>query len=197
MTRKRGTNDGLTQVGRLLAGSSELASRGDRIDHERWRRIVGERVAERTRPGKIQCGVLTVYVASSVWAQELSLLSSAMKDRLAEAGFAVDEVRFRVGDLGERVVATPSAPPPARETPKSALPDDLARRLERVEDPALRAVIAEAAAYSLGRRAARAPIAIPRDPRDPRSAAPKTAPPDPGSAPPLAAPKGTAGKRER
>ncbi len=196
MTRKRGTNDGLTQVGRLLAGSAELASRGDRIDHERWRRIVGERVAERTRPGKIQRGVLTVYVASSVWAQELSLLSSAMKDRLAEAGFAVNEVRFRVGDIGERVVTAPSAPLPARAIPKIALPDDLAQRLERVDDPGLRAVIAEAAAYSLG-RAARAPIATPRAPRDPRSDAPKTAPSDPGSAPPLAAPKGTAGKRER
>jgi lipopolysaccharide export system ATP-binding protein len=40
-----------------------------------WRDIVGERVARRTVPGKIEDGVLVVGVESPVWAQELSLLS--------------------------------------------------------------------------------------------------------------------------
>src|ERR1041385_1224697 len=100
MTRSSGKR-GPTPVGTLLEGSGRLRAKNDRIDTGRWRTLVGDRIGERTRPGNIRDGRLTVYVASAVWAQELSLLSSTILERLVRDGLKVKELRFRVGDLGE------------------------------------------------------------------------------------------------
>jgi len=149
MTR-RGDKTGPMSVGDLLRGSARLAPRGGRIASPDWRRIVGERVADRTRPGNLHDGVLTVYVASAVWAQELTFLSPAILDRLQKTGSKARELRFRIGEIAEPVSATELAPA-APEAKMAALPAELSKRLACVEDPKLRALIAEAAAYSLGR----------------------------------------------
>src|SRR4029453_11781903 len=72
MSGRKPRNQEPTHVGALL-GTGPLASSG-LVDRERWRRIVGDRVAARTRPGRLRDGTLTIHVASAVWAQELSLL---------------------------------------------------------------------------------------------------------------------------
>jgi predicted nucleic acid-binding Zn ribbon protein len=59
-----------------------IAQSGCAIDRECWRRILGERIAERSAPNTIPWGTLTVKVASSVWAQELSLLTPEIFQRL-------------------------------------------------------------------------------------------------------------------
>lgn len=193
MTRPGGKKTEPTAVGALLRTSARLATRSDRIDPDRWRRIVGERVAHRTRPGSIRDATLTVYVASAVWAQELTFLSTALLEKLGAEGFAVKELRFRVGDIGEP--APQGGPAAAPTPPKAALPPELVERLGGISDPGLRAAIAEAAAYSLGR--ANPATEARRAPRAPRSGASGSDPPGRAPAPPPSAPKGTGGKRSR
>lgn len=195
MTRipRKGTEP--SSVGSLLAQSTRLAPRGDRVDRERWRQLVGERVGERTRPGSIRDGTLLVYVASAVWAQELTFLGPAILERLTGAGIEVKELRFRVGDVGDET--SPARKPEAARLGggpphKAVLPADLRKKLEGIKDPALRAAIAEAAAYSLGR--AERPTAGRPAPRAPRSVASKTDRTARAEPPPSGAPKGTGGK---
>lgn len=134
-------------VGELLVSArrTAAAAAGVNIDREAWRRLVGARIADCTEPGGIDRGVLLVYAASAVWVQELSLLSDEIIARLRRASFAVDAIRFRVKTTARRgvdrgrIAARPPAP----------LPEELRARLDLVDDPALRAIIAEAAGRSL------------------------------------------------
>ena len=192
MTRWSGKR-GPTPLGTLLEGSGRLQAKSDRMDRGRWRTLVGDRIGERTRPGSVRDGCLTIYVASAVWAQELSLLSTTIIERLVRDGFAVKELRFRVGDIGEPPVKRPVVE--QASVPKAELPKGLTERLAHIEDPALRAAIAEAASYSLGRT--ERPSAERRTPRAPRAAARENAPRAPSPVPRSGAPKGNAGKRSR
>lgn len=159
------------------------------MSYETWRAVVGDRVAERARPGNLRGGVLTVHVASSVWAQELSLLSTTILERLTKAGIVAERLRFRVGEI-EAAPRRASANPNPQ---KRALPDDLTRRLDAIPDERLRAAIAEAAGYSFGNKA---PSTTGRRAiRSPRSDGAKTAPMDRTEPPRRGAPRGTGGNR--
>src|SRR5687768_11289288 len=57
----------LTQT-RVTAGQAGHVA----VDGDTWTRLVGVRIAERAQPGPAHAGILTVHVASAVWAQELS-----------------------------------------------------------------------------------------------------------------------------
>jgi len=135
-------------LGSLLASSREAAARyaGTAIDRERWRQIVGERIAARTEPGAKRGRELTVHVASASWAQELSLLVNEIVVRLKAAGVHVDTVRFRVKEIAVQP-RDPAARMPIYR--KAALPGALTAQLERIEDAELRDAISEAAALWL------------------------------------------------
>jgi hypothetical protein len=127
-----------------LLGRTALARPRDRVDRDTWGRAVGDRVAKRTEPVTLQNGVLFVRVASSVWAQELSLLAPTIISRLRAAGAPVSSLRFQVGEVA------PFEPPRARivePRPPRELPAELARRLARIDDPELRRAIEEAASH--------------------------------------------------
>jgi len=194
MTRSNGKRREPASVGTLLHASGKLGPRNGRIDRDKWRTLLGERIAERTRPGTVHDGCLTVYVASAVWAQELTFLSPVIIERLVGDGFKVKELRFRIGDIGEPLAKKPTVGNRAAP-PKAALPEGLTERLARVDDPALRAAIAEAASYALG-RPERA-TAERRTSREPRSGGPGNAPQAPSTAPRNAKPAGTGGRRSR
>ncbi|WP_437719668.1 DciA family protein [Sorangium sp. So ce448] len=137
-----------------------------------WEAAVGSRIAARARPLKLERGVLHVRAASSMWAQELSLLGDAITAQLRSRGLPVQSLRFRVGKV------EPVARPPWREevrpTPKEApLPVEVRRELGKVADTELRDAIAKAAARNLGWQEAEA------------SARPRNAPPplQPSAAP--------------
>jgi predicted nucleic acid-binding Zn ribbon protein len=49
-----------------------------------WQDAVGPAIAERARPVAERGGVLTIACESSVWAQELDLMSEAILERLNE-----------------------------------------------------------------------------------------------------------------
>lgn len=123
-----------------------LSAHTAHISLEQWQRAVGERLAVKTYPERIADGVLTVRVPSSTWAQELSLLSEVVLQRLVAAGHRVTRLRFHV-----------SAGPVRPEAPvtivrRAPLPSGLADSIARVDDPELRGALTEAAAYSLARK---------------------------------------------
>jgi len=188
-TRKTGP----TSIGAVLATSEELSPRKGRIDRDRWRGLVGDRVAERTRVGTVRDGVLTIHAASAVWAQELTFLAPAILERLRKAGLAVHSLKFRVGDVGE---PGPKQVSRRTSTPeRAALPAALEQKLARVDDPLLRAAIAEAASYALART--EAPTSALRGTRAPPAAASRNAPQDRARIPQREPPRGTGGRRPR
>ncbi|WP_437301693.1 DUF721 domain-containing protein [Sorangium sp. So ce426] len=151
-----------------------------------WEAAVGSRIAARARPLKLERGVLHVRAASSMWAQELSLLGDTITAQLRSRGLPVQSLRFRVGKVD------PVARPPWREevrpTPKEApLPAEVRRELGKVADTELREAIAKAAARNLGWQEAEA-SARPRNappPLQPSAApAPGVPPPASRAAPP-------------
>lgn len=150
-------------LGELLDGARVVsAQRGHvAIDRDTWRRLLGDRVARRTEPGALSGGVLTIYVASAPWAQELSLLTTELMSRLRPLGLRIDSVRFRVR---QQIQSSPSQPR-RRPAARADMPDDLRERVASIDDPELRYAIAEAAELWLGRAAklnARAAAPSPR-----------------------------------
>lgn len=130
---------------------SRFAPRKLPIPTRAWSQALGPRIADRARPMTLEGGVLTVRVATSTWASELSMLKPWLIQRLRHAGFAVTDLRFRVG-----TIETPARPPERRVTraipPPAALPRDLAERLSAIEDPELREAVALAARANLAWR---------------------------------------------
>jgi hypothetical protein len=138
-------------LGELLDGARVVSAKHGKvaIPRDTWRRIVGDRIARRTEPGALWEGVLTIYVASAPWAQELSMLTSELLERLKPLGLSIGSVRFRVRQQIQPLAATPKRRPATR----AALPSELQRRIDSVDDTELRQVIADAAELWLGRAA--------------------------------------------
>jgi hypothetical protein len=134
----------------VLGRASESRFARDRppVSDQEWEKAVGLRIADRARPVGLERGILTVRCATSVWASELSLLSSTLLERLQALGIAVKELRFRVGPLDP-----PARPLQARETrkvpPPARIPPELAAALDRVADDELKDAITNAARASL------------------------------------------------
>jgi hypothetical protein len=130
----------------LLGKSAMLSARTAHIGLAEWQRAVGTRLAQKTLPERLSDGVLVVRVPSSTWAQELSLLSHVVLERLQTAGHAVQRMRFQVhAESSPREL-------PVTHVRRAKLPPALAASLERVDDAELRRAIAEAAAYCLSRK---------------------------------------------
>ncbi len=156
-------------------GGASFAAGPPPVDEIAWRRIVGMGVALRSRPVRFVRGTLWVRVASSAWAQELSLLQSTLVARLATYGLKVEHIRFQVGEIAPANRAPRvEAPPP--KAPKAELPGELVRALEAVGDDELRQTLADAAALNLAWQEGLV-ISRKRAVRGPRFAAAKSARP--------------------
>jgi len=134
------------------AGEDRFARNRPPVGERIWRDAVGLRIAERARPLSLERGVLTLRVATSVWANELSLLAPTILERLQAARVPVTELRFRVGPIDP-----PQRPPERRAScavpPPAPLPAELSRVLADVADESLREAIASAASSNLAWRA--------------------------------------------
>ena len=113
-----------------------------------WEAAVGMRIADRAKPLELEAGVLTVRVATSVWASELSLLAGPILERLRDRGIQVRGLRCRVGEVPpplrpKALRATFAVPPPL------PLPAALEGILASVDDEDLRSTIAAAARANL------------------------------------------------
>lgn len=150
----------------MLVGTQEFIAQktGALMSHDEWRRIVGPKIAGRTRVGTLSRGVLTIKVASSAWSNELSFLKSDLLGRLSRGGFEVSDLRFRVdAESFDKPVSRKTAWSKPRAV--STLPAELSERLAAIEDPNLRAAVAEAARWSLGGANEPAPSRRPKPPR--------------------------------
>ena len=90
-----------------------------------WPEVVGQEVAQRTRPGRISRGRLTVLVADSVWLQQLTMLKprliEALNRRLGDP--LVQDLFFRVEALPAVPVLPLTPPPPPAEPPPQVILD--------------------------------------------------------------------------
>jgi len=112
-----------------------------------WRAAVGDQVAHRALPVRLQRGTLLVRVANSTWLAELQLLAPSIVQKLAlMAGCAkVERLRFEIGSLPER--RSRRGPAAALRPPNTApLPGEIARALDQLEDQVLKEKIERAIA---------------------------------------------------
>lgn len=119
------------------------------VTHAQWQEVVGIRIADRSVPRRLDPdGTLLIGVTSSVWAQELSLLSTSLCERLRSNGHKVKGLRFAVGQV------TPPRRGPERFEPRYVpapvpIPRELKQEIDAIDDENLRDIIAKAAASSL------------------------------------------------
>lgn len=183
MTKKRRKNlkapEGLDAV-LARAGENRFAKTSLAVPPRVWNEAVGLKVAERARPETLERGILTVRVATSVWAHELSLLAPTILERLRSHGVAARELRFKTAPIdaplrvSERRVDK-VVPPPA------PVPTSIASTIARIEDPDLRRELERAVRSNLAwqsNRADGAPVSGgPPTSRVPRDAGKGSAPP--------------------
>ncbi|MCA9671762.1 MAG: DUF721 domain-containing protein [Myxococcales bacterium] len=106
---------------------------------ERWPKLVGDRIASRARPTRVDRGRLTVSVANSAWLNELTFLKDGLAEKLNQALGAqskvsssdsssdnpIREIRLVIGRVNWRPRPAPKPPappsPPARDAIERAL----------------------------------------------------------------------------
>ena len=104
--------------------------------------VAGARIGAHARGERLRGSILYVRCDSSAWTQHLHVMKATLLERLHKTpgGEGVAELRFNVGPLDE--VAgwdAPAAAAAEREPDEpAALPEEVARALGSVEDPALR-----------------------------------------------------------
>lgn len=177
---RRQSSRGPEALATLLSRASpdDAARRGGApLPPRAWYDAVGDRVARRTRPIRLERKVLTVRAATAVWAQELSFLASAIVKRLTALGCEVESLRFCVGPV-EAPSRAPKPLPVKWVPPPRPLPKDLSLALAKIEDPMLRRTIARAATANLAWQEATASTSMRPGARALRSVAPKTDRPD-------------------
>jgi predicted nucleic acid-binding Zn ribbon protein len=106
--RRKGVRTDLTLIKGIL--SKALAGKGIDKKIERyefvlhWEKIVGQKLAEVTKPEYISRKTLIVRVLHPVWAQECAFMKAQLLRKLApylKRGDVVDDMIFRVGSLAE------------------------------------------------------------------------------------------------
>jgi predicted nucleic acid-binding Zn ribbon protein len=123
-----------------------------------WADVVGRAAADHSAPvRRSRAGVLTVACSSASWAHELSARRAELTERLAarcpEAG--VSALRFAVAD--HAIAAAAPDPAPAATAPVVPTAEQRATGAAAaagVGEPALRDLVARAAAASAARRSA-------------------------------------------
>jgi hypothetical protein len=115
----------------------------------------GTRILARARAERLRGRTLYVRVATAAWSQELHTISSAILARMQAlpGGEEVDALRFSVGDVEALPDwTTPSAGPPAAtprpRKPAAPVAHAVHEALASVDDPELRAKLAELIARS-------------------------------------------------
>ena len=139
------------------AGDHRFARKQLPIPLAQWRIAVGPRIADRARPLELARGVLLVKVATSVWANELSMLAPQIIAKLSPP-YDVKSLRFRVGPL-DVIEGIQTIREYRRIPPPAPLGPDLAVSLATIEDADLRAIIEKAARQNLAWQTMPPPIA--------------------------------------
>lgn len=164
----RRTNSRKGRRGRGLAPVGELVARVLKNEPDDailfrvmviWERALPHRLVMNARPVSLKKGVLQVAATTSAWAQEVSLRSTEILEKLRRGAPRANlaSMRVRAGRLPERIVPAPRTERVV--VPLEKLPDVLAVPLENMTDEKLRSAFDAAIRTSLGRVVTR-----PRDP---------------------------------
>ena len=121
-----------------------------RINEQRllgaWVEVVGEGVAERTQPMRIEKGVLFLKVTNSVWMQQLQFMKELILKKLHEkTGIdSVQDLRFYIGEV-ENPVKDEERQSSKRDlpTPSEADMQNVARQVSEVRDPEMKKMLSE------------------------------------------------------
>lgn len=94
--------------------------------NSQWEEIVGDRIASHTRPDTISYRILTVYVDSSVWMQQLIFLKDNIVKKINEktGRQIIKDIKFRIGDVTKDEV-TENKRPDVRMEHRLLTKDDL------------------------------------------------------------------------
>jgi len=91
-----------------LLSDKKIKQKADSVSFlERWSEIVGEALANVSKPERLKSGLLTVRVIDAAYAQELSMNRFGYLEKLTELGYAgtVSDIKFISGnkrDFGVR-----------------------------------------------------------------------------------------------
>lgn len=89
------------RVGDLLPTVLKSIGLGQRLKEQEilgiWAQVVGEEVAARTQPLRVDRGVLYVRVDHSAWLQELHFMEKEILKKLKEKAPDIELVRIRFG----------------------------------------------------------------------------------------------------
>ncbi len=111
-----------------------------------WAEIVGPRLSAVAWPGALRGTQLIVYVRDTQWQHELVYMKDQLLQRLGEACTAcpVASLRFRVGEIPPPAPEAPPPPPPDIVELSAEPAPDTIEALGRVDDEALRKLMASA-----------------------------------------------------
>ena len=89
--------DSTSKMADLVSGFMKEVGLEDKRWHQallnEWPALVGAQVAQRARPGRIQNRVLTIFVTSPVWLNELSRYSKPQMLKNLQARFGANLIR--------------------------------------------------------------------------------------------------------
>lgn len=98
--------DGPARVGDLVEGVLRSAGVREQVERQRvleaWDEVVGEKIADVTRPVRVSGPVLFVEVRSSAWLMELDLMKHRILERLNQDRDEgrIEKVRFLLAENG-------------------------------------------------------------------------------------------------
>ncbi len=137
-------------LGEILRIQCSRMGLNRRINEQRllgaWAEAVGEGVAERTQPMRIEKGVLFLKVTNSVWMQQLQFMKEFILKKLHEkTGIdLVQDLRFYIGEVENPVKDE------GRQSSKKDLPalsksdmENIARQVSGVRDPEMKKMLSE------------------------------------------------------
>ena len=138
--RRRGA--GLRKLGSMLPDAIDRrevlrAARAQRV-LQRWPEIVGEMLASRSQPDKVDRGTLWVSVQGSAWAQELRMLETQILAKITAISgddTLITELRFGVRPPREKPAGLEPRPRivPDPELEHMSIKDIKERRLKKWE----------------------------------------------------------------
>lgn len=125
----------MDQASRIIAGWSGASALigSERLALSAWKRAVGKRLAERTRPAKLVRETLVIEVEDQVWRENLFSLRHQILRNLREAIGAdiVRQLEFRI---------MPPRREPQRESRAAAAGAGLFDEADAIEDPGMRRI---------------------------------------------------------